>query len=130
MENAVRYNEPDGWLSVHTGRSAESVTLTVSNTGRRSPSTRSIRIFEPFRRLGGERTGTGRSNNRGFGLGLSIVRAVARAHGGEVDARPRPGGGLVVTVRLPVGDDRRTVDRRAALPGVGVERRPDGVVVG
>jgi signal transduction histidine kinase len=37
----------------------------------------------------------------GAGLGLSIVRAVARAHGGEATARPREGGGLVVTVTLP-----------------------------
>jgi signal transduction histidine kinase len=41
-------------------------------------------------------------SERGFGLGLSIVRAVARAHGGEVTAVPRDGGGLVVTVALPV----------------------------
>ncbi|MGW2198471.1 ATP-binding protein, partial [Streptosporangium sp. NPDC001682] len=38
---------------------------------------------------------------KGAGLGLSIVRSVARAHGGEVAARPRAGGGLVVTVTLP-----------------------------
>jgi signal transduction histidine kinase len=39
---------------------------------------------------------------RGFGLGLSIVRAVARAHGGDVSAEPRDGGGLAVTVSLPL----------------------------
>lgn len=38
---------------------------------------------------------------RGFGLGLSIVRAVARAHGGTAEAQPRPAGGLIVTVTLP-----------------------------
>lgn len=42
------------------------------------------------------------------GLGLSIVRAVARAHGGEVTAEPRPGGGLVVTVTLPGEPDQNT----------------------
>jgi signal transduction histidine kinase len=130
VENAVRYNEPDGWLSVHTGRSGEQATLTVINTGPAVAEYEIATIFEPFRRLGAERTGAGRPNNRGFGLGLSIVRAVARAHGGEVNARPRPGGGLVVTVRLPAGADRGTDDRRAALPGVGVERRPGGVSIG
>ncbi|GAA1734165.1 hypothetical protein GCM10009681_00350 [Luedemannella helvata] len=54
-------------------------------------------LFEPFRRLGAERVVT----NKGAGLGLSIVRSVARAHGGEVAATPREGGGLVVTVTLP-----------------------------
>lgn len=39
----------------------------------------------------------------GAGLGVSIVRAVANAHGGVVDAVPRPGGGLVVSVVLPGG---------------------------
>ncbi len=101
VENAVRYNEPGGWLSVHTGRSGEQVTLTVTNTGPAVAEYEIGTIFEPFRRLGAERTGTGRANNRGFGLGLSIVRAVARAHGGEVRAEPRDGGGLTVTVTLP-----------------------------
>jgi len=41
---------------------------------------------------------------RGFGLGLSIVRAVTRAHGGEVTAQPRSGGGLAVTVTLPLSN--------------------------
>ena len=54
------------------------------------------RLFEPFRRLT-DRTGSA----GGAGLGLSIVRAVARAHGGAAEAVPRHGGGLVVTVWLP-----------------------------
>jgi len=55
-------------------------------------------LFEPFRRVSGaERTG----DSRNAGLGLSIVRSVAQAHGGRVEAQPGKGGGLVVTVRLP-----------------------------
>ena len=54
-------------------------------------------VFEPFRRLGHERV----RSEKGLGLGLSIVRAVARAHGGEASAAPGPDGGLSVTVRLP-----------------------------
>ena len=52
-------------------------------------------LFEPFRR-GAGRTGTG------TGLGLSIVRAVAHAHGGRASAEPVEGGGLAVTVALPL----------------------------
>ncbi|MFI1585062.1 ATP-binding protein [Embleya sp. NPDC020630] len=55
-------------------------------------------LFEPFRRLGDERLAR---RTKAAGLGLSIVRAVARAHGGEVTAEPRDGGGLVVRLRLP-----------------------------
>jgi hypothetical protein len=52
---------------------------------------------QPFRRLNSARTGS----ERGFGLGLSIVAAIVRGHGGRVVARPREGGGLRVTVTLP-----------------------------
>jgi signal transduction histidine kinase len=54
-------------------------------------------IFEPFRRLRAERTGS----DKGAGLGLSIVRSVVRAHGGSIVAEPRPGGGLSVRVLIP-----------------------------
>ncbi|MEV4198002.1 sensor histidine kinase [Micromonospora globbae] len=99
VENAVRHNVPTGgWVHVGTGSWDGHATLTVSNTGPVVPGYDVEAIFEPFRRLAGDRVGGG----RGFGLGLSIVRAVARAHGGTVTAQPRDGGGLVVTVRLPV----------------------------
>ncbi|HEY4728277.1 MAG TPA: sensor histidine kinase, partial [Actinomycetes bacterium] len=52
--------------------------------------------FEPFRRLEADRTGS----DRGAGLGLSIVKAVAAAHGGRATARPLEDGGLEVTVEL------------------------------
>ncbi|MDO3703590.1 HAMP domain-containing sensor histidine kinase [Micromonospora sp. C28SCA-DRY-2] len=98
VENAVRHNVPaGGWIGVGTGVRDGRATLTVSNTGPLVPGYDVETIFEPFRRLSGERVGSG----RGFGLGLSIVRAVARAHGGTVTARPRDGGGLDVTVELP-----------------------------
>ena len=53
------------------------------------------RLLEPFRRAGPQRTGDG------SGLGLSIVRAVVAAHGGELDLTARAGGGLTVQVSLP-----------------------------
>jgi signal transduction histidine kinase len=54
-------------------------------------------LFEPFRRLHSDRVGSA----RGSGLGLSIVRAVARAHAGDATASPVANGGLRVTVTLP-----------------------------
>ena len=59
---------------------------------------RNTRLFEPFHRL---ETGRLSASAPGAGLGLSIVQSVARAHGGDVHAEPRDGGGLVVTVTLP-----------------------------
>jgi signal transduction histidine kinase len=105
VENAVRYNvAEDGWVRVTSGtRPDGGATLVVSNTGPAVPSYEIPGLFEPFRRLGTDRVST---NSAGAGLGLSIVRAVARAHGGEVQAAPREGGGLVVTVELPAARDQ------------------------
>lgn len=97
VENAIRHNRDDqGWLSVTTGVRDGRAVLVVANTGPAVPSYEIPALFEPFRRLGTDRT----TGGRGFGLGLSIVRAVATAHGGEVAAVPRPDGGLTVTVRF------------------------------
>jgi signal transduction histidine kinase len=78
------------------------VALIVTNTGPTIPGYEIETLFQPFRRLSGERTAGQRE--RGCGLGLSIVRAVARAHGGTVSATARnadDGGGLVVLVTVP-----------------------------
>ncbi|MEV6603197.1 HAMP domain-containing sensor histidine kinase [Kutzneria sp. NPDC051319] len=91
FDNAARYNVPGGtvWIRVTAGGQ-----LTVANTGPEVPAGEVALLFEPFHRA--------TDTKDGVGLGLSIVRAVVSAHGGRVAAEPRPGGGLVVTVDLPV----------------------------
>jgi len=98
VENGVRHNVPvDGWVRIFTAsRPGGVVLLEVSNTGSVIPRYEIPGLFEPFRRLGTERLAA-----PGAGLGLSIVRAVTRAHGGDVQAEPRDGGGLIVTITLP-----------------------------
>lgn len=99
VQNAVRYNlREDGWVSVSTHAQPGQAVLVVENTGPAVPAYEVDNLFEPFRRLRTERTGS----DRGVGLGLSIVRSVTRAHGGFVGAQPREEGGLVVRVVLPV----------------------------
>lgn len=98
VENAVRHNvSDDGWLSVTTGLVDGRATLRVSNSGPVVPDYELETIFQPFRRLNRDRIAGG----RGFGLGLSIVRAIAHAHGGTVLATPRRGGGLTLLASLP-----------------------------
>ncbi|GAA0906941.1 sensor histidine kinase [Virgisporangium aurantiacum] len=97
LENGARHNVAGGWVSVSTTTTPGWAVLTVTNTGPIVPVYEVETLFQPFRRLRGERIGGG----RGFGLGLSIVRAIARAHGGTATAVPRDGGGLTVTVLLP-----------------------------
>ncbi|MFI9154179.1 sensor histidine kinase [Streptomyces sp. NPDC053367] len=99
VQNAVRYNIAEhGWVEVTTEVQHGQAVLVVSNTGPVVPAYEIDNIFEPFRRLRTERTGS----DKGVGLGLSIVRSVARAHGGHISAQPRDGGGLTVRVTLPV----------------------------
>jgi len=98
VENGVRHNVPDnGWVLVRTGTRPDGwVVLEVVNTGPVIPRYEVPGLFEPFHRYGAERL-----HSPGAGLGLSIVRAVARAHGGDARADARDEGGLIVTVTLP-----------------------------
>ncbi|GHK00101.1 sensor protein CutS [Streptomyces sp. Y2F8-2] len=99
VQNAVRYNIPEsGWVEVTTQAQHGQAVLVVSNTGPVVPAYEIDNLFEPFTRLRTERTGS----DKGVGLGLSIARSVARAHGGHISAQPREGGGLVMRVTLPL----------------------------
>ncbi|MEO3794118.1 HAMP domain-containing sensor histidine kinase [Nonomuraea sp. B10E15] len=98
LENAVKYNIPEnGKVWIRTGMADGGLVVQVANTGQHVPAYEVNSLFEPFRRLHSDRV----DSAKGSGLGLSIVRAVVQAHGGNVTAVPRDGGGLVVTIRLP-----------------------------
>ncbi|MEU9457539.1 HAMP domain-containing sensor histidine kinase [Streptomyces sp. NPDC048312] len=112
LANAVTYNVPDGTVDVSLVTVRGVALLKVRNTGPVVDAADIPGLFEPFRR------GEGRDRmGRGSGLGLSIVRSIAVAHGGTVTAVPGPEGGLAVTVRLPVGQSAVTVSRAATQAG-------------
>jgi signal transduction histidine kinase len=115
VDNGVRHNLlQDGWVQVSSDTTPDGqAVLQVSNTGPVVPHYEVPSLFEPFRRLGTERQS---AVSPGAGLGLSIVRAVARAHGGDVGAEPRDGGGLVVTVTLPGCADTARLDGQHSSP--------------
>lgn len=126
VENAVRYNSPGGWLSVETQQRGDEAVLTVANSGDQIEQAEVALLFQRFYRRD-------RSRNRatgGAGLGLSIVDAVVRAHGGTLEARALAGGGLRVTVSLPgvpskpqAGDsapDKRRIKGQLTTPLSGV----------
>jgi signal transduction histidine kinase len=100
LRNAVRHNHRGGLVEVSVTPQA----LTVRNTGPHVPAGQVRHLFEPFRRGAEERTAGGAAG--GSGLGLSIVRSIAHAHGGTVTARPGPDGGLLVSATLPPLQDR------------------------
>jgi len=98
IHNAIRHNHPGGWVTVSTRAAAgpSEVELVVSNSGPLVPPEQVGSLFEPFRRLGGNRTG----HAQGAGLGLSIVRSIVQTHGGHLTAPARDAGGLTVRICL------------------------------
>jgi signal transduction histidine kinase len=100
VSNAVRHNEPGGQLIVATDTVGGRGILRVSNGGAVIAPEDVERLFEPFERLDGSRA----SASDGLGLGLSIVRAIADAHGATIDTTLPSGGGLSVEVAFPAPD--------------------------
>lgn len=98
MENAVRYNVPGGSIDLRTETNDGSAVLTVANTGLSVSQDDIDRLFQPFQRLGNDRT----AHPGGHGLGLSIVRAVVAAHEAGLKIQLRPDGGLIVRIYFPV----------------------------
>jgi signal transduction histidine kinase len=93
VDNAVKHNQPGGWITVATGRVNENSFLSIANSGAPVPADAVPTLSEPFRRLGPKTEG-------GFGLGLSIARSVSAAHGAVLDVRSQPEGGLSIRVVL------------------------------
>ncbi len=98
VDNAISYNVAGGEIWISTGADAGRSQLTVANTGPAISRADAARIFQPFQRL------HDRTTHDGSGLGLAIVDSIAAIHGATIDARPRPGGGLVVDVTFPAPD--------------------------
>jgi signal transduction histidine kinase len=96
VDNAVRHNEPGGWIRLRTGSRGAAAYLEIANSGPFVPDDAVPSLFEPFRRME-SRTGLG----DGFGLGLSIARSVVTAHRATVSARSQPDGGLDISVVIP-----------------------------
>jgi signal transduction histidine kinase len=93
LDNGIHHNVPGGFLSVRTEVHEGRPRLVVANGGPRIDPDEVPGLTEPFHRL--ERAGPG------FGLGLSIARSVAEAHGGSMTLDAPASGGLVVVVELP-----------------------------
>jgi signal transduction histidine kinase len=102
LDNAQRYNVPDGTVTISTFTDNGASLVRVINTGQVVPPDQVDRLFLPFTRL------DDRTRHDGFGLGLALVSSIATVHNGTVHATALPAGGLDITVRLP---------RRAPRPG-------------
>jgi signal transduction histidine kinase len=94
VDNALRHNTSGGRVEIATTTTGGQAGISVRNTGAVIPPGQVERLLQPFQQLGGQRVG----RTGGHGLGLAIVQAIARAHGAELTARARAGGGLDVDV--------------------------------
>jgi two-component system, OmpR family, sensor kinase len=102
-ENAVRHTTADGRIGLGSQVLEEDIRLWVSDNGPGVPAEEQSRIFERF-----FRGRDGRRRAEGSGLGLSIVAAIADAHGGRATLASPPGGGTTFTIIIPL---RRGPDR-------------------
>ena len=97
VDNALNHNLAHGHADIATMTRDGMAVLTVVNSGPVVPPAEVDRLVRPFQRLGADRTG----HRKGLGLGLSIVQAIAAAHGATLAIHPRPGGGLRAEVTFP-----------------------------
>jgi signal transduction histidine kinase len=116
LDNAIRYNTQGGHIGVRTVALPASAILEITNSGLPIADAEAPGLLEPFRRASQQRVGSG------YGLGLSVVRAITKAHDGHVDLDAPGDGGLHVRVTLPPhwAEHRRPRDpagvSRAAQP--------------
>jgi signal transduction histidine kinase len=99
LDNAIQHNTAGGWVKVTTAPAGTEAVLTVANGGPVIAAADVERLVRPFQRLGAARVGHG----DGHGLGLSIVAAIATAHGASLSVTAQPQGGLQAEVRFGTG---------------------------
>jgi len=102
VRNAIRYSPPGGTVEINVApyesEGRPSAVLRVSDTGPGVAEDKLSLILNPFYRAGDSRRGS----SNGFGIGLAIADRAAHLHAGQIVARNREGGGLVVEMSLPL----------------------------
>ncbi|HEY9066559.1 MAG TPA: ATP-binding protein [Burkholderiaceae bacterium] len=103
LSNAVKYNRPQGHVSLTIATAGRHLQIVVADDGPGMTPEQQTRLFQPFDRLGAERRAI-----PGTGLGLVIARELTRAMGGDLSVRSGPGAtGTTCTVTLPTAGDTR-----------------------
>lgn len=95
IENGIRYGEA---VTIKAVSDDDEAVIRIRDKGPGIPRDRLKDVFEPFVRLEESRS----EETGGIGLGLAITRSIIHAHGGRIDLRNRPEGGLEAAVRLPL----------------------------
>jgi PAS domain S-box-containing protein len=96
VSNAVKYNRRGGWVRLSVEPHGDGVCVRCADGGIGITPAQQARMFEPFNRLGQER-----STIEGTGLGLALSRSLVEAMGGRIEVRSEPGAGSTFSVVLP-----------------------------
>ena len=94
VENAIKYNHPEGKVTVTACQKEKKVILSVVDTGSGIPGELRERVFEPFFRVDKSRS----RELGGVGLGLALVHEIVKAHDGSISIKDNPSGGTVFEV--------------------------------
>jgi signal transduction histidine kinase len=97
VDNAIKYNRPDGKVVLQVGASRSQAFFRVSDTGPGIEDESLSRIFERF-----YRADRARGHGKGFGLGLALAKSIVEAHGGKIAVESRLNEGSTFTVLLPL----------------------------
>ncbi|WP_102293582.1 ATP-binding protein, partial [Janthinobacterium sp. AD80] len=100
LDNAVKFSPPDTVITVRVARDGAQATVGVADAGPGIGVEDLPHLFERFYRGAQARAGEA----PGFGLGLALSQAIVHAYGGSIEARNRPGGGALFTMRLPASE--------------------------
>ncbi|MBL0727443.1 PAS domain-containing protein [Piscinibacter sp. HJYY11] len=119
LSNAIKYNRPQGRVTVTSIVKPDHVLLQVQDTGLGMTPEQLAHLFEPFNRLGRERDGI-----EGTGIGLAVVKALARRMKGEISVESQAGLGSTFSVRLPRADDAVPATEATPLLSVPVAAAP------
>jgi len=98
VRNALRYTPEGSTIGINLRQQNRALQITIEDQGPGVPEEALDRLFEPFARVAEARD----RNSGGYGLGLAITGRTLIAHGGDAKAENRPGGGLRVTLTLPI----------------------------
>jgi two-component system sensor histidine kinase KdpD len=112
LDNGLRYSPPESPVELRARRSEESLVLEALDRGPGLPKGEEERVFERFYRA----PGLSESARPGIGLGLPIARGLVEAHGGQLTAQNRDGGGAVFRITLPFAHRKESLASTASMP--------------
>ncbi len=111
LSNAIKYNRPKGHVIPRIWRDGDQVAIAIEDTGPGLSAEQQAHLFEPFNRLGAERTGV-----EGTGIGLVIVRKLMEAMNGRLEVRSPPGRGATFIAWAPAAAVAEQPDSASSSP--------------